>query len=220
MNQGPTLEFENALWQAGIHPVAGVDEAGRGAWAGPVVAGAAVLPQAAAIAQTLAGVNDSKQLTASQRARLYDQITTHAADWSTGLASAAEIDAVGILPATRLAMQRAIAGLECQPEHLLIDHVRLPALPIAQKSITRGDSLVLSIAAASILAKVSRDRMMAEAELTYPGYGFARHKGYGTAEHAQQLRMLGPCPIHRSSFAPVRGRQMALFGGEPARSDR
>lgn len=191
--------------------VAGIDEAGRGAWAGPVVAGAAVLPQTLAVAETLAGVNDSKQLSERQRERLYVQITAHAADWAVGLASAAEIDAAGILPATRLAMQRAIAGLACPPQHLLIDHVRLPALPVMQQSITRGDSLVLSIAAASILAKVTRDRLMVEADQTWPGYGFARHKGYGTAEHSRQLRLLGPCPIHRTSFQPVRGQQMALF---------
>ncbi len=194
-----------------MHWVAGVDEAGRGAWAGPVVAGAAVLPQTPAVAQTLAEVNDSKQLTACQRELLFGQITTHVADWAVGLASAAEIDAVGILPATRLAMQRAIAGLASQPQHLLIDYVRLPALPVAQQSITRGDSLVLSIAAASILAKVTRDRLMVEADQTWPGYGFARHKGYGTAEHSRQLQLLGPCPIHRTSFQPVRGQQMVLF---------
>ncbi len=213
MSQRPTLDYERPFWQAGVQRVAGVDEAGRGAWAGPVVAGAAVLPDSVEVAEALAEVNDSKQLSAKQRERLYDQIIAHAADWATGSASAAEIDAVGILPATRLAMQRAIAGLTCQPQQLLIDHVRLPALPVAQQSITRGDSLVLSIAAASILAKVTRDRLMADAEQTWPGYGFARHKGYGTPEHRRQLHVLGPCAIHRTSFQPLRGWQLALFPG-------
>ena len=211
VSQRPTLDYERSLWQAGLQCVAGIDEAGRGAWAGPVVAGAAVLPDTAGIAEALAEVNDSKQLSARQREQLYVEITTQVAGWATGQASAAEIDTVGILPATRLAMQRAIAGLACQPQHLLIDHVRLPALLVAQQSITRGDSLVLSIAAASILAKVTRDRLMVAAEQTWPGYGFARHNGYGTPEHSRQLRMLGPCPIHRTSFQPVRGWQMALF---------
>lgn len=213
VSQRPTLDFERPLWQAGVQRIAGVDEAGRGAWAGPVVAGATVLPNSIEIAETLAEVNDSKQMSANQRNRLYDQIIMHAADWATGSASAAEIDTVGILPATRLAMQRAIAGLARQPQHLLIDHVRLPALPVAQQSITRGDSLSLSIAAASILAKVTRDRLMIDAEQTWPGYGFARHKGYGTAEHNRQLRVQGPCAIHRISFQPVHGWQMALFPG-------
>ena len=223
VSQRPTLDHERTLWESGVLRVAGVDEAGRGAWAGPVVAGAAVLPQSAAVVAELAQVNDSKQLTARQRERLYGEITAHASDWATGLASAAEIDAVGILPATRLAMQRAIAALASPPEYLLIDHVRLPAVPVLQQSITRGDSLVLSIAAASILAKVTRDRLMIEADQTYPGYGFARHKGYGTPEHARQLRLLDPCPIHRTSFQPVRGQQMTLFAGGDdgaVRSDR
>ncbi|MEZ4770882.1 MAG: ribonuclease HII [Caldilineales bacterium] len=213
VSQRPTLDFERALWQIGVQNVAGVDEAGRGAWAGPVVAGAVVLPDRADAAAALDEVNDSKQLSATLRERLYDRITAHAVFWATGSASAAEIDTVGILPATRLAMQRAVAGLACQPQHLLIDHVRLPALLVAQQSITRGDSLSLSIAAASILAKVTRDRLMIDAEQTWPGYGFARHKGYGTAEHIRQLRLLGPCPIHRTSFQPVRGWQMALLPG-------
>lgn len=211
--QRPTLDYEQPLWQAGLQRVAGVDEAGRGAWAGPVVAGAVILPARVEIAEALAEVNDSKQLSARQRERLYDQITAQAADWASGSASAAEIDAVGILPATRLAMQRAIAGLAGQPQQLLIDHLRLPALPVAQQSITRGDSLSLSIAAASILAKVTRDRLMVDAEQTWPGYGFAGHKGYGTPEHRRLLHLLGPCAIHRASFQPLRGWQLALFPG-------
>lgn len=218
MSRPPTLDREHSLWQAGLLAVAGIDEAGRGAWAGPVVAGAVVLPPDAGIAQVLAGVNDSKQLSAGQRETLFAAVTACAAGWAAGLATPDEIDRSGILPATRLAMQRAIDALPHRPQHLLIDHVRLPALPIAQQSITHGDSLVLSIAAASIVAKVTRDRLMAAADEAHPGYGFARHKGYGTPEHQQRLRQLGPCPIHRASFQPVRGQQMALFPAGVPRS--
>lgn len=211
MHRPPALDRERDLWQAGVLQVAGVDEAGRGAWAGPVVAGAVVLPPGDENAGILAGVDDSKALTARQRAALYDVVTGWAAGWAAGVASAAEIDRLGILPATRLAMQRAVDALDPPPQHLLIDHVRLPGLPIAQHSITHGDRLVLSIAAASVVAKVTRDRLMAAADDDYPGYGFARHKGYGTPEHQERLHRLGPCPIHRTSFQPVRGWQMALF---------
>jgi ribonuclease HII len=202
MKTRPDLQHERRLWQAGMTAVAGLDEAGRGAWAGPVVAGAVVLAQRDDGA--LAGVDDSKRLSPGQRAALYDRVTAAAADWAAGAASAQEIDALGILPATRLAMARALAGLAAAPQCLLIDHLRLPGAPVAQHAITHGDSLVLSIAAASIVAKVTRDRLMVKLDGDFPGYGFARHKGYGTPEHRRMLHGLGPCPIHRTTFAPLR----------------
>jgi ribonuclease HII len=184
--------------------VAGLDEAGRGAWAGPVVAAAVVLPlERFDLARQLAEVRDSKQLTARQRERCAEAVLSIAVSTAIGQAEAAEVDAVGLLPATRAAMARALAQLSVQPRHLLLDHLRLPELPIEQSPITRGDALVLSIAAASVLAKVARDRLLVALDQLYPGYGLARHKGYGTAEHLAALLRLGPSPIHRRSYAPV-----------------
>ena len=204
----PNLEAERRLWALGYFYVAGLDEAGRGPWAGPVVAAAVVLPPARAdLAQALAGVDDSKRLSPRARARLYDRIQDVALAVGVGMASADEIDAMGIVPATRLAMHRALAALPYTPDYLLLDHIRLPEVNIPQESFTRGDARVLSIAAASIIAKVTRDRIMEELDARYPGYGFAQHKGYGTAAHREALRRLGPSPIHRRTWAPVREAQ-------------
>ncbi len=201
----PTLSEERALLEAGYRIIAGVDEAGRGTWAGPVAAAAVVLPvQSADRLAALDGVCDSKALPPRTREDLERRIMETALAVGFGLASASEIDAIGILPATRLAMRRAIADLGIAADFLLIDAVSLPHEPIHQKSIVRGDALCFSVAAASIVAKVRRDRLMAELDGLYPGYGFARHKGYGTAQHLAALRALGPCPIHRRTFAPVR----------------
>lgn len=217
--QLPTLAEETALWQAGYLRVAGLDEAGRGAWAGPVVAAAVTLPPDAAVASRLAGVADSKQLSASQRERLFDLIGREAVSWAAGVVPATQIDAQGIAAATRAAMQAALASLAPAPDFLLIDYVRLAGLATPQRSLPKGDSKVLSIAAASIVAKVTRDRLMGELDQLFPGYGFRQHKGYGTAGHQASLRQLGPCAAHRMSFQPVRGVQMCLLAPQ-ARHER
>ena len=200
----PDLDFESALWQTQITHIAGIDEAGRGAWCGPVAAAAVILPAEVSILETLSGVRDSKLMSAHQREHWSNLIMENALSWQVGLASHAEIDLMGIVPATRLAMQRAVEGLTFRPDYLLIDAVKLPQLPIPQKSIIRGDQQSLSIAAASILAKTARDAVLIQMANTYPGYGFERHKGYGTRYHQQSLQQLGPCEIHRRSFAPVK----------------
>ena len=203
----PDLSFELPLWQAGVLHLAGLDEAGRGAWAGPVSAGAVILPQDGQdvdLCARLKGVRDSKQMTPRQRRAWAINIRRIALAWGVGFASQAEIDALGILPATRLAMQRALAQLALPPQHLLVDAVRLPAVPMPQTVLIKGDVHCLSIAAASVLAKTARDELLVAWEQEYPGYGFARHKGYGTAAHRQALQLKGPCPLHRFSFAPIR----------------
>ena len=198
------LTLEESLWQAGYAAVAGVDEAGRGPWAGPVVAAAVILPVDRVILALLLGrVDDSKRLTAQQRERAFDLVRRHAVAVGVGCTGAAEIDRLGIVLATRAAMSAALAGLAPSPDFVLLDYVTLPDLALPQRGVAHGDALSLSIAAASVIAKVTRDRWMAEQELAYPGYGFARHKGYGTAEHTAALARLGPCPLHRLSFAPV-----------------
>lgn len=207
MRISPDLSLETPLWQAGLYRLAGLDEAGRGAWAGPVAAAAVILhPAGADLLDLLSGVRDSKMMTARQRAIWAEKIRAAAAAWGVGWASNAEIDAQGILPATRLAMQRAVEQLVLPPEHLLIDAVRLPAIGLPQTALVRGDQRSLSIAAASVLAKTARDALMRELNEQYPGYGFAAHKGYGTARHQRALDELGPCPQHRFSFAPLRAR--------------
>jgi ribonuclease HII len=200
----PNLDFESALWQQHIPLAAGLDEAGRGAWAGPVAAAAVILPADPGIEIKLKGVRDSKELTPVQREELAEKIRTHALSYATGLSSAGEIDALGILPATRLAMQRAISRLAEHPDHLLIDALFLPDVEIPQTSLIKGDQRSLSIAAASILAKTTRDALMREFDHEYPLYRFARHKGYGTAVHRAAIEKHGPCPIHRMSFAPLK----------------
>lgn len=187
-----------------IH-IAGIDEAGRGALAGPVVAAAVILPLDDQIETLLSGVNDSKQLSAKKRERLFDLIIEHALAYGLGQQPAAAIDEIGILPANKLAMQTAVAQLTPMPQFLLIDgRIRLSQLNIPQQAIVRGDSQSLSIAAASILAKVTRDRLMCELDSQFPHYGFAQHKGYGTQQHRDAIAQHGPCPQHRHSFAPIR----------------
>jgi ribonuclease HII len=205
----PHLDHETALWARGYRYVAGLDEAGRGAWAGPVVAAAVILPAGdAGTLNRLAGVRDSKLLTAKRRESLLESILAHAVSFGVGSVPPAEIDAWGIVPATRQAMSLALQALSPAADCLLIDYLILPDLPLPQVSLPKGDAVVLSIAAASIVAKVSRDRMMKDLDAAYPGYGFARHKGYGTAEHRAALARLGPCAIHRRSFAPLRDLAM------------
>jgi ribonuclease HII len=202
----PTLVYEERLWTQGYCRVAGLDEAGRGAWAGPVVAAAVVLPaNEAGLLQHLAGVRDSKMLTAVRRETLLTAIQEHALAVAIGAVSPAEIDTWGIVPATRRAMVLALQALSPPADSLLIDHLSLSDVSLPQTSLPKGDVHVLSIAAASIVAKVSRDRLMVELEDRFPGYGFARHKGYGTAQHQAALQALGPSPVHRLSFAPLRG---------------
>jgi ribonuclease HII len=208
----PTLTFEHAFWSRRLARVAGVDEAGRGAWAGPVVAGAVILPRARRVKEwwtqdalrDLARVRDSKLLSPAQRERLIEPIRAAARAYAVGLATREEIDALGIVPATRLAMQRAIDALSIAPDALLIDALQLRALALPQKAIIHGDQVSLSIACASILAKVTRDRMMSEMDARLPGYGFAQHKGYGTAAHRAALEKLGASVEHRATYAPVR----------------
>jgi ribonuclease HII len=199
----PTLAVEFSLWQQGVSLVAGLDEAGRGAWAGPVAAGAVILSPAADLVERLKGVRDSKQMTPRQRAFWVERICAVAVAWGVGFASCTEIDACGIISATRLAMGRALEQLEITPHHLLIDALRLPDIDLPQTSVIKGDVKILSIAAASVLAKTARDAWMVRLDGNYPGYGFARHKGYGTAAHRAALESLGPCAEHRLSFKPL-----------------
>lgn len=179
--------------------VAGVDEAGRGPLAGPVVAAAVILDDM----QSIAGLADSKALTAARRERLFDEIRAKALCCSIAEASVEEIDRLNILQATLLAMRRAVQGLRLKPQLALVDGNRLPQLDMPAEAIVKGDARVAAISAASILAKVTRDRWCAELHAQYPEYGFAGHKGYGTAEHLAALQRHGPCPQHRRSFAPV-----------------
>ncbi len=203
-NRRPDLTIEHKLLSDGYTRIAGLDEAGRGAWAGPVVAAAVVLPlDRADLAKSLAGVRDSKQMTPSQRAYWASAIHQIALGIGLGVASSKEVDQRGLIAATREAMARALTDLNKQPEHLLIDHLPLPDIPLPQTVLTRGDSRTLSIASASVIAKVARDQMMVDLDEHHPGYGFAGHKGYGTAQHRAALSHLGPCPSHRFSYAPV-----------------
>jgi ribonuclease HII len=189
-----------------MHRVAGLDEAGRGAWAGPVVAAVVLFSNEPDLEQTLFGVRDSKQMTAHHREHWAEIIREQAQAWGVGYAEHSEIDQLGIVPSTRLAMTRALTQLSIQPEHLLIDAVMLPEIEIPQSALIKGDQRSLSIAAASILAKTTRDFLMCQQDTCYPLYGFSRHKGYGTRYHQQALAENGPCPIHRLSYRPLRER--------------
>jgi len=200
----PSLAEERKLWRAGFARVAGLDEAGRGALAGPVVAGAVILPAQTRRAGLWAEVQDSKLLSPQRRQELAERIKEQAAAWSLGQASAAEIDARGIAPATRLAMRRAVRALSPRPDHLLLDWVQLKSLNLPQLSFTKGDLRIVSIAAASILAKVHRDRLLRQLHERYPAYGFHSHKGYAARTHLAAIEKLGPCPAHRRSFSPLR----------------
>jgi ribonuclease HII len=186
--------------------VAGVDEAGRGPLAGPVVAAAVILDPA----RPIAGLRDSKALSPRQRAALAAAIRESALAWSVGVSDVAEIDAVNILQATLRAMRRAVQGLAVGPGEALVDGNVLPRLDCPARAIVKGDRDVMAISAASIIAKTTRDAMLDEADGLYPGYGFARHKGYPTAAHLAALARLGPCPVHRRSFAPVAQRLLVF----------
>lgn len=200
----PTVDEELQLWEAGYRRIAGVDEVGRGCWAGPVVAAAVVLPAAALRDPALLdGVDDSKLLSAREREGFAERILAVASDWGVGAVPAHVIDSHGILVATRLAMQIALLRLPHPADALLIDAVHLEGWPCAQRSLIKGDSRSLSIAAASIVAKVARDRMMTEIGRRVPAYGFEQHKGYGTAAHERALRAHGPSAQHRRSFRPL-----------------
>jgi ribonuclease HII len=204
MGQGPTLAFEDRARRRGARAVAGVDEAGRGPLAGPVVAAAVILKAD----DPIDGVDDSKKLSPARREALFAQIRARARSVGVGIVPAHEIDAGGILPATRRAMTEAVqalgaAGAGIAADHLLIDALTLPDVPLPQDGIVRGDQKSASIAAASIVAKVTRDRLMAELDARHPGYGFGVHKGYPTRAHREAIRRLGPCEAHRRSFRGV-----------------
>ena len=188
--------FDRALLKAGESPLCGVDEAGRGPLAGPVCAAAVILPPG----EELPGINDSKKLSEKRREQLYEQITQRALAWSVAFASAQEIDRVNILQATFLAMRRAVEGLQTTPALVLVDGNRDPGLGLPTRTVVGGDGKSAAIAAASILAKVSRDRYLLQLDRQYPQYAFAKHKGYGTQLHYQLLGQYGPCPEHRRSF--------------------
>ncbi len=206
--QVPTVEEEMALLKQGYCFIAGLDEAGRGCLAGPVVAAAVILPLEEDCLSIFVGVRDSKQLLPHARESLYQVIMQHAVAVAVGFGSVALIDERNILQATKYAMRAAIAQLSTAPQALLLDALMLSDISLPQRSIIKGDASCLSIAAASIVAKVTRDRLMLELHELYPAYGFAQHKGYGTEAHLAALHEHGACPIHRRSFAPVRD----LFG--------
>jgi ribonuclease HII len=199
----PDLSLENALWDSGIIYIAGIDEAGRGALAGPVTAAAVILPSDPSLINSLVGVRDSKKMTARKRTLWVNHLQEVSIAWSVGLASQFEIDSMGILPATRLAATRALETLPTQPNHILLDYLLLPDASQPQTSLIKGDARSLSIAAASIFAKTTRDALLCELNARYPGYGFQRHKGYGTKTHISALNNLGPSPAHRLTFSPV-----------------
>ena len=211
----PHTQTETAFWNDGYRFVAGLDEAGRGPWAGPVYAAAVILPQTGDLSTQLDGVRDSKMLSERTRERLLGRIREIAVTVGVGWTTAAEIDEIGIVPATHLAMKRALDTLDPAPEALILDALTLPGVDLPQRGFPRADAHSLSVAAASVIAKVSRDRWMIDtAEVDYPGYGFARHKGYGTPQHRGALQKLGVCAIHRRSFKPVAARLAKDTPGE------
>ncbi len=194
------LRFEVELWEEGHLHVAGVDEAGMAPLAGPVVAAAVILPRS----YKLRGIDDSKVLDAETRERMAGELKRDAVAWAVGVAEVEEIDRLNIYHAGLLALRRALLALSPSPSFVLVDARRIPECPVPQKGIIHGDALSLTIAAASIIAKTTRDAHMADLDARYPGYGFATHKGYPTPQHEAALRALGACPVHRRSFAPVR----------------
>jgi len=203
----PGWRVERALWREGARRVAGVDEVGRGPLAGPVVAAAVILPLRpsgeVSRASWIGRLRDSKQLSAAQREALFPSITGHA-EWAVGIVSPQVIDQINILQATRLAMRRAVEGLEVAPDALIVDGREVVAGSVVQRSEIKADARCASVAAASIVAKVTRDRLMCELDEVFPGYGLAEHKGYATADHREALQRLGYSNLHRLSFAPVR----------------
>ena len=198
--QFPDLSIEKRLWDAGWAQIAGIDEAGRGALAGPVCAAAVILPNLPERTRTLAGVRDSKQMTQLQRERFEPLIKEIAISWGVGFATAAEIDEIGILPATRLAVKRAVDTLSPNPDYLITDYLKLPDIDIPQEHFVKGDMRSLTISAASVLAKTARDAHMRQLDEQFPGYDLSRHKGYGTKAHRAAIQKLGKSPIHRQSF--------------------
>jgi ribonuclease HII len=209
------FEFERVLWQKNLTRVAGVDEAGRGPLAGPVAAAAAILPSRWAesgLPAGLAGLNDSKQLTVLQREK-YFQFITGCGEIEFGIATvdAGVIDEINILQATHRAMNDALAQLNPPPQHALVDGRPVRTMRVPQTAIVKGDARSYSIAAASVLAKVTRDRLMLGFDVQFPEYGFAEHKGYGTAKHLAAIAEFGACPIHRKSFAPMKLQEPKLF---------
>ncbi|MGE5544419.1 MAG: ribonuclease HII [Bacillota bacterium] len=194
------MRYERELYEQGVKYIAGVDEAGRGPIAGPVVAAAVILPQDF----FLPGVDDSKRLRPSLREELSIEIKRHALAWAMGIISVHCLDEINVYQATKLAMITAISNLSKKAEHLIIDAVKLDELSIPQTPLVKGDSLSISVACASILAKVERDAIMEGYDELFPGYGFTKHKGYATREHVERLFRLGPCPVHRNSFEPVK----------------
>lgn len=206
------LEHERQAWSAGYLTVAGVDEAGRGPLAGPVMAAAVCMPRPLLedeAGRLFPGLNDSKQLTPRRRDTLFHLLTAHGdVCWGLGEGTVEEIDSVNILRATHRAMARAVAALERAPDHVLVDGLPVKGLPCSSTAVVKGDARSFLIAAASILAKVHRDRLMEDLDRRYPGYGLKQHKGYGTRAHLDALNRLGPSPCHRRSFAPV--AQMTL----------
>ena len=228
MGPPPTFAAERSLWRQGLSLIAGIDEVGRGPLAGPVAAGAVILPPGARADarpsgrfRWLSGVRDSKQLSAAARADLAPLIWRDALAAAVAFVPVESIDRLGIAEAARQAMLRAVGDLSCRPQHLLIDAFRLPACSLPQTPITGGDALSLSIACASIIAKVARDCFMVEQHHRFPGYAFHHNKGYATPQHLDALALLGPCDLHRRSFAPVR-EMLALSEAEacPERSRR
>jgi len=209
------FEFERTLWTRGIGRIAGVDEAGRGPLAGPVVAAAAILPAQwakAGLPRELDGLNDSKQLTAAQREKFFAYLTAAGeVEYAIAQMDSVQIDAINILRATHQAMNAALAELVPRPQHVLVDGRPVKTMRLPQTAIIKGDARSYSIAAASVLAKVTRDRLMLEFDRQWPVYGFAGHKGYGTARHLAAIAAHGPCPIHRKSFAPLKQPEPKLF---------
>lgn len=196
----PTFKEERALMGAGYSRIAGTDEVGAGCIAGPVFAAAVILP----LDSRIALIRDSKLLSEKQRLEVVDEIKEKATAWAVGYATVEEIDTFNIRQAGALAMRRAVGSLEISPDFVLVDGFEIQGFPCPQKRIVKGDRLVKSIAAASIIAKVTRDAILVEYEKEFPGYGFSQHKGYGTKVHQEALKRLGPCPIHRRSYEPVR----------------
>jgi ribonuclease HII len=203
---GAPYRFESAAWRRGVTRLAGVDEAGRGPLAGPVVAAAVVLAPGARIA----GVDDSKRVEPEERQRLFEIIHARAVGVGIGIVDHVTIDRINILQATRLAMAQALAALDVEPELVLTDFVEVPGLRCPQRNLVGGDRRSASVAAASIIAKVTRDRIMEAADRDFPAYGFGRHKGYATPEHREALERHGPCPLHRRTFAGI-WSQLMLF---------
>ncbi len=200
----PSLRYERKLWAQGVVYIAGADEAGRGALAGPVYAGAVILPDTKSIAKELKGVRDSKQMTAAEREEWLPFIKQKAIAWGVGRASVEEIDAINVLQASYVATRRAIEALTIRPQHLLLDAIRLTIVALPQTPLVAGDARCLSISAASVLAKTARDAELMELDTSFPQYGFASHKGYATPEHLAAISAHGPCPQHRQTFSPMR----------------